>query len=290
MPVPIADLDQYFKDRLAGANSKEAAVDLAYQEKVAGLKRIQGAIASGNDVTAVNRSDADLIKDTGVALAKGVAAIPAAALGLADLVSGGAVGQAFKEKLGYSPKAINEALDRQYSESQQRDNKYVGSADGFVETLKRAASRPSTIANSVEESLPVMVAGGAVGRGLTSLGARAVGEGLAGPALPGALARAVGTETAPVVAGALGEGIVGAGSAATQIREESVDGRLSFKQALAAAASGVGTAAFGLAGGKLAQVVNLSDLSSPRPGVNTPDQSFGPTCVNGLLLPALLQL
>jgi len=67
---------------------------------------------------------------------------------------------------------------------------------------------------------------------------------------------------APYLAGALGEGVVGAGSAAEQMRQESKDQLLSGKQALSALGSGIGTALFSIAGGRLAHKLGLEDIDT----------------------------
>jgi len=65
-----------------------------------------------------------------------------------------------------------------------------------------------------------------------------------------------------VAAGAAGEGLIGAGAAAEQMRQESKDKLLSGKQVISAVGSGVGTAAFGAAGGKLANKLGLDDIDT----------------------------
>jgi len=65
-----------------------------------------------------------------------------------------------------------------------------------------------------------------------------------------------------VVAGAAGEGLLGAGSAAEQIRQETADKLLTGKQVISAVGSGAGTAAFGVAGGKLAKKLGIDDIDT----------------------------
>src|SRR5690606_28725698 len=64
------------------------------------------------------------------------------------------------------------------------------------------------------------------------------------------------------VAGGSGEGVMGAGASASQIRSETEDGLLTPKQSGAALASGVGTAALGAAGGKIAQRMGVPDVDT----------------------------
>lgn len=91
-------------------------------------------------------------------------------------------------------------------------------------------------------SLGLMGAGGVVGRG--ALVATRLGQmGAKGAAM----------------AGAAGEGVVGAGSAAEQIRQETDDGLLTGKQAGLAAATGLATGAIGFAGNKVANRLGIGD-------------------------------
>jgi hypothetical protein len=61
------------------------------------------------------------------------------------------------------------------------------------------------------------------------------------------------------IAGAAGEGVVGAGSAAEQIRQETADGELTAKQAALAAGTGLATGALGFAGNKVANRLGIGD-------------------------------
>lgn len=198
-----------------------------------------------------SRTVGDVAGDVAVTAIKGAVALPQAAVGLADLVSGGRAGKALEE-VGYRPGDAQKILESTYSEPQQEANRAVQEADGFVPTLKAAVQNPSTIAVAAGESLPMMLGGAGVARGLLS----------------------VAPKLGAVAAGAIGEGVVGAGSAAEQIRQQSSDGLLTPKQSLAAVGSGVGTAALGFAGGKVAQRLGLADvdtmLASGQLGVSKP--------------------
>ncbi|AVS68124.1 hypothetical protein C8245_22875 [Paracidovorax avenae] len=144
------------------------------------------------------------------------------------------------EGAGVRFKDAQQALDDMYSPAQQEANRRVREADGFVGTAKAMLENPSTIATGVGESLPQMLGGAGVARGLLK----------AAPAI------------GPVIAGALGEGVVGAGSAAEQIREQTADGLLTPAQAGLAAASGMATAGLGAAGGRVAQRLGIGDVDT----------------------------
>lgn len=177
--------------------------------------------------------------DAGITLLKGAIGLPEAAVGLLDIPTLGYAGKLL-EQAGFKPKEAKEILDTYLSEAQQAANRQVKEAQGFIPTAKAALQNPSTIATSIGESLPQMLGGAGIARGLLKVA-------------PGIGATA---------AGAAGEGILGAGSAAEQIRQEAKDKLLTGKQALASIASGVGTAAFGLAGGKLAAKLGLDDVDT----------------------------
>jgi N12 class adenine-specific DNA methylase len=189
------------------------------------------------------RTAADIAGDIGVTALKGAVGLPQAIVGLADIPTGGRVGKAL-EDAGYRPGDAQQALDAMYSDPQQEANAKVRSAEGFTDTMAAAIENPSVIATTVGESLPQMLGGAGIARGLMKGG------------------EVVGKAVAPWLAGAVGEGALGAGSAAEQIRGNSADGLLTPQQSAAAAMSGVGTAVLGAAGGKLANKLGLGDVDT----------------------------
>lgn len=179
------------------------------------------------------------LADIPVALAKGVVGAGEAAVGLADLATGGQAGKALHDATGYDPKATKELLDEQYSPQQKAAKAEVDQATGFTGKAKAMLQNPSTIGEAVVESAPLMLGGGAAAQGLgkaTKLGA--------------------------VARSALGEGVVGAGSAAEGIRQETPDGTLDAKQTAAAIGTGAGTAAITAASGGIARKLGISDLDT----------------------------
>lgn len=179
------------------------------------------------------------LQDGGISLLKGAIAVPEAAVGLADLVTGGRAGKG-AEAVGFRPGEAKAYLDTLYTPETQAAIQKVQQADGFVDTVGTALANPSVIGTSVAESVPMMGAGGVVGRGLAAVAPR----------------------MSAVLAGAAGEGVVGAGSAAEQIRQQSSDGLLTPEQAGLAAASGAGTALLGAAGGKVAAKLGIGDIDT----------------------------
>lgn len=186
------------------------------------------------------------LKDTGLSALKGAVAVPELAVGIMDVMSDGAVGKTLENKdgaIGFRPKEAKQALGDlhtdQYKAQQQefadagKDGNWV---DKVVDKTKVALTNPSLIANTVVESVPSMLAGGVLGRA----------SGIANP----------------VVAGAVGEGAVMAGSQAEQIRQETVDGRLTADQSLAGVTTGVLGGLIGFAGGRLAQKMGIGDVDT----------------------------
>ena len=188
---------------------------------------------------APERTISDTALDTGITLLKGAIGLPESVVGLLDIPAQGRIGKFLEEK-GYRPREAKEILDTYLSEAQQAANRKVKEADGFIPTVQAALQNPSTIATAVGESVPQMLGGASIARGLIQ-------------AAP---------KVAPWVAGAIGEGAIGAGSSAAQIRGETEDGLLTGKQSAAALGSGVGTALFGAAGGKLANKLGFDDIDT----------------------------
>ena len=175
-----------------------------------------------------------------ITAAKGVIGAGEGVVGLADLVSGGHAGKALKDYADYDPKGSKEYLDTFLTPEQQAANAKVASAQGFGGKIEALIENPSTIAHMAGESLPLMLGGGAVAQGIRKVA----------PAMSG------------LVAGGIGEGVVGGGLAAEGIRQESTDGLLSGKQTLASLASGIGTGVLGVAGGKAAQKLGITDIDT----------------------------
>lgn len=201
--------------------------------------------------------------DIGISALKGAIAVPETAIGLADIATGGAAGRS-AEALGFRAREAKEQLNELYSPAQKAANQRVAEAKGFLDTTGAILSNPSTIVQTGVESLPSMGAGGVIGRGamLATLGA---GERAALAVLPKAeRAGSLGalSKLNPVSAGAIGEGAVGAGQTAEQVRQQTPGGELSLGQSAASLASGIGTGAFAAVGGRIAQKLGISDIDT----------------------------
>ncbi|MDG4401752.1 PLxRFG domain-containing protein [Pseudomonas aeruginosa] len=192
-------------------------------------------------------------RDLGLSVAKGVIGVPEAAVGLADIPTEGRVGKFLENQdgmLGFRPREAKDFLSDLHTDQYKQQQQDFQDADGVVDKTLHAVQNPSMVVNTVAESLPSMLAGGALGRGVRALA----------PAL------------APVAAGAAGEGAVMAGQQAEQIRQETDDGLLTPAQSGAAVATGVLGSLFSLAGGSLAKKLGIGDADTLLAGGANPEQ------------------
>lgn len=179
------------------------------------------------------------VADPALALAKGVIGVPEAAVGLADIATGGAAGRA-AEGLGFRPKEAKQILTDMQSPELAAAKQRVSEARGFFPTAAAAVANPSTIVDTAVESVPSMGVGGVIGRGAIALAPK----------------------LSPVVAGAIGEGAVSAAQTAEQVRQEDPNGALTPGQAAIAAGSGALTGAIGFGAGRVANRLGIGDVET----------------------------
>ncbi|QNK66099.1 hypothetical protein [Variovorax sp. PAMC26660] len=117
------------------------------------------------------RSWARVAGDVGITALKGAISVPESVVGLADIPTGGRVGKTL-ENIGFRPKEAKAFLDEQYSDEQKQAFKNVNDAQGFGGKFVAALQNPSVIGHTVVESLPSMMAGGVVGRGVMAAAPR----------------------------------------------------------------------------------------------------------------------
>jgi hypothetical protein len=221
----------------------------------------------------------ELATDWGITVANAFLSVPETIVGLANLTTFGLAGKA-TDLVGFKPTDWKAYLGQFYSDERKEQLKYVADAKGVVDTAIRALQNPSVIAHAVVESLPSMFVGGAIGRGirgvvglmsakgaLTTVGRVAGGAATAAPNLAGRAAMPLLSETiGPVIAGAMGEGAVTAGSAAEQARAASPDRELTTKQALLTAGSGALTGFISRFSGGLARKLGIQDVETMLAG------------------------
>ncbi|WP_202841938.1 PLxRFG domain-containing protein [Luteimonas saliphila] len=188
-----------------------------------------------------------VLGDSAVDIGRGVVGVGEAVAGLSNLATGGNTGK-LMDAVGFDPETAKGMIGELYSPERKEAQQRVQEAEGFVGTAKAMIQNPSTIAGTVVESLPSMLGGGAIGQAVR----RVV------PAVGG------------IAAGAIGEGTIGAGQSAESIRQQSQDGDLTARQMAAAVGSGIGTAAFGAAGGGLARKLGIADVDVLAAGGGAP--------------------
>ena len=211
------------------------------------------------------QQNTSLVGDLGTDLKRGVQQLPGVVTGLADVGVGALTGRRvvdetadkIGEATGFQPSKWQEEARDEYSPARQAGTAEIEQAweDGDALDVAGAYARnPGNVAGLVAESLPQMLAGGAIGRGAL-VGGRAAGL-IAAPATAAQAARQA------IVAGAGGEGAVIAGGTMDQIDRE-VDPR---RAALASAGAGVAGAALSGFGARLAQRAGLIDVESALAG------------------------
>lgn len=186
--------------------------------------------------------------DVGVSLARGVIALPEALTGIADIPTLGAAGKKL-QAVGVDFKKAQDFLAEFYSPEQLAANRKLSEAKGFAENISAAIDNPSTILNTAVESLPQMLGGAAAAR---KIGATVIGSGLSG-----------------IARGAIGEGIISAGSSAEGIRQQTAEGDLTPFQAGSATVSGALTGVIGVVGGRIARRLGLDDIDTLLAGGST---------------------
>lgn len=174
-----------------------------------------------------------------VTTAKGVVAVPETLVGIANIFSKGKAGKAVEEA-GVSFKNFKERLDTLYSPEQKAANAALQKADGFLETAGTMLENPSTIAHGVIESVPSILAGGAVAQTL----------------------RRFFPQVSALVAGATGEGTIIAGQSAEKIRQQTESGELSWEQTGLAVGTGVLGGSVGVLSAKLMQKLGFGDIDT----------------------------
>lgn len=194
-----------------------------------------------NMVAGQDREDAALRNvggDLAVTSVKGAISVPEAAVGLADIATMGAAGK-LAQQAGFEPKEARRILDTWYSDRYKKAKQDVADATGVLATAVKAMQNPDVILHSIVESIPLMLAGGAVGRAV-------------GPAV------GLGAEAS----GALGEALASAGSSAEQTRQETPDGMLTLEQTALAATTGAATGVISRLGGFIAGKLGIEDVDT----------------------------
>jgi len=187
-----------------------------------------------------------VVSDPIVSGFKGMARLPESAVGLLDIPTMGYAGKIAKDA-GADFEGFQKGMDNLYSEDYQKASKNVAEAKGLVGMVNAMINNPSTIVNMGAESIPLMIGGGLIGRGITKV-------------LP---------KVSPYLAGAAGEGITAAGSGTEQVRQQTESGLLTPEQVMIQTASGAATGIIGALGGKVSQKLGIDNLETLLSGGNT---------------------
>jgi len=131
------------------------------QDDFENLMEVEKTVAA----TGVDRTWLEFGQDTALDLGKGVVGLGEATVGLANMVTFGAIGIVMEEA-GYDPKRTNKLLGEQYSLSRKQANKEVAKAKGFVNTLVSLIENPSAALGTIVESTPLMIGSVAAARTL----------------------------------------------------------------------------------------------------------------------------
>lgn len=200
-------------------------------------------------------------RDIGATAVKGAIGVPEMLVGLADIPTGGRVGKFLENEggtVGFRPKQAKEIVNDWHSDATKEAQRKFQEADGFWDKAATAVQNPSLIATAVGESVPSMLAGGALGRG-----ALATARGLGFAATPSATAAGAALAAKQAtIAGAAGEGLSMAGSAAEQIRQETEDGLLTPMQSGAALLTGAAGGVISRLSGGLQNKLGIGDADT----------------------------
>jgi len=234
---------------------------ISKQDIVAELVKLENELEAGyapaapvDDVEQPERTALGTMGDVGISALKSVIQAPEAIQGLIDIPTGGRFGKITSEYIGYKPKEAQDILSSYYSDATKYAQKQVKDAKGFANTVETSVRYPSTILTAGIESLAPMGMGAVTGTGVLKYTPKFL---KLAPALADKLQK-----VSPWLTGAIGEGLIAAGSTEEAIRSQTADGLTTLQQGGAAIMSGLGTTAFGIAGGRLANRLHIDDIDT----------------------------
>ena len=193
------------------------------------------------------------LKDIGVSATQGLLGAKEAITGIADIptmgLAGKGVAAAEKALFGGTSQDARAKLQELKSAEAQQEEKEIAETKGFLPTAGAYLQRPGALLGVVTESIPTMIGGAGIARGALST-----------------VAKQVGKKAAPLIAGAVGEGAVTAGSIAEATRQDSESGLITPGQAAGATIGGALTAGLGVFGGKVAKKLGVADIDTLMAG------------------------
>ena len=191
------------------------------------------------------RTAKDVVKDTGVSMAKGIVGLGESVMGLSDMMSHGLASRGWRA-MGYNPEATRQYLDTLYSAPQQADNRAVEDARGIYGTTAAMMGHPMTMVHTGIEQVPQVLMAGNIGRQVAPH-----------------LAKAIPAPAASAIAKGLGEGVLGMGKSAELIARNNPDAVASdwgAAQNLEAAAHGAVDAAIDRTGNRIVRRASMGRL------------------------------
>ena len=226
------------------------------EEVIAAIQQQQQPVASTKELDKLEAPDAtfgESIKDLGVSALQGVLGAKEAITGIADIPTMGIIGrgvaQAEKDLFGGTSQDARAKLQEFKSAEAQQEEKEIAATKGFLPTAGADLKRPGALAGVITESIPSMLGGAGIARGVV-----------------GSIANVAGKKAAPLIAGALGEAAITSGSIAESTRQESESGLLTPGQAGVATLAGVFTGGLGVFGGRIAQKLGVTDIDTLMAG------------------------
>jgi hypothetical protein len=251
----------------------------ASKEQILGVlqEKLSTPIEEPKQTTTDVAPDATLgedLKDLGISATQGILGLKEGVTGIADIptfgMAGKGVAAAEKAIFGGTSQEAKEKLQQLKSAEAQQQEKEIAETKGFVPTAKAYLQRPGALAGVITESVPSMLGGAGIARGV-----------IAGTA----------KKVAPLIAGAIGEGAITSGSIAESVRQKSEDGLLSPGQVGAATLAGVFTGGLGVFGGKVAQKLGIADIDTLLAGGASEAQKKGilKAAIEGVLSEGVLE-
>jgi hypothetical protein len=224
------------------------------EEVIAAIQQQQQLPTTSTDPTETpDATFGESIKDVGVSALQGVLGAKEAITGIADIptmgLAGKGVAAAEKAVFGGTSQDARAKLQEFKSEEAQQEEKEIAETKGFLPTVGAYLERPGALLGTITESVPSMLGGAGIARG-----------GI------GAVSKLVGKKAAPLIAGAVGEGAITAGSIAESTRQQSESGLITPGQAAGATIGGVLTAGLGVFGGKVAKELGVADIDTLMAG------------------------
>ena len=256
-----ASLEDVAKDVFSKGGYDKEYPDYDTWKKAKGIDSIIQENSKTPRVSETSNEESSLlrrgVRDPLLGLTKGlVVGVPETIMGLADIPTLGRAGKLAEEgvkAVGLKTfKEANEMFDERLSPEAQLSKQKVAETKGFIPTIKTAVENPSSIVQTVMESLMPMFVGG---KGLGLL----FGVGAKGLSKAEQLSRAT-------LAGGISEGAITTGQGLEQVRQETPEGVLTPGQVGLGITAGAVTGVLGVLGGKIANRLGINDINTMLAG------------------------